>query len=92
MLMGRELGRMGLGRLWAPPNDWTPYPGGHHIGTTRMSATSTTGVLDGNGRAHDVDNLYVAGSSTFSSGGDSNPTLTIVALAHRLADHLKGLS
>lgn len=90
--IGREVGRLGLGRVNLPPlNDpsWVPEPGGHHMGTTRMSTDARYGVVDGNLRAHDVDNLYIAGSSTFASGGNSNPTLTIVALAHRLADYLK---
>lgn len=62
--------------------------GYHHMGTTRMSTSSASGVVDPAGRVHGVDNLYVAGSSVFPASGYANPTLTIVALASRLADHL----
>jgi len=47
------------------------------------------GVVDETCRVHSLANLYVAGSSVFPSSGASNPTLTIVALALRLADHIK---
>jgi choline dehydrogenase-like flavoprotein len=62
----------------------------HPSGTTRMSASPRTGVVDADGRVHGVDNLYVAGSSVFPTSGHFNPTLVIVALAARLADHLAG--
>lgn len=62
--------------------------GAHHMGTTRMHHDPALGVVDSVGKIHGVDNLYVAGSSTFPTYGTANPTLTIVALAIRLADHL----
>ena len=61
----------------------------HHIGTTRMAASPRDGVVDGNCRVHGTANLYVAGSSVFPTAGNANPTLTIVALALRLGDHLE---
>jgi choline dehydrogenase-like flavoprotein len=61
----------------------------HPSGTTKMSRSPATGVVDADLRVHGVDNLYVAGSSTFPTVGHANPTLTIVALAVRLADHLR---
>ena len=61
----------------------------HHIGTTRMSDSPLTGVVDRNCRVHGMDNLYICSSSVFPTGGYANPTLTIVALTLRLADHLK---
>jgi choline dehydrogenase-like flavoprotein len=61
----------------------------HHIGTTRMATTAAVGVVDPQCRIHDIKNMYVAGSSVFPTGGHSSPTLTIVALSMRLADHLK---
>jgi choline dehydrogenase-like flavoprotein len=87
--------RAGVGRLeLAMPN--TPQGwrdvlegGKHHIGTTRMHADPRHGVVDADGRVHGSENLYVTGSSIFPSGGYANPTLTIVALAIRLADHLR---
>jgi choline dehydrogenase-like flavoprotein len=63
----------------------------HHIGTTRMSDDPRHGVVDRHGRVHEVENLYVAGCSIFPTSGHANPTLTLVALALRLADHLKAM-
>lgn len=62
---------------------------GHHMGTTRMADSPTTGVVDRNCAVHGVPNLHIAGSSVFPTGGAANPTLTIVALALRLAEHLR---
>lgn len=61
----------------------------HNIGTTRMSGTPESGVVDTDCKVHGVENLYVAGSSVFPTSGHANPTLMIIALALRLADHLK---
>ncbi len=58
----------------------------HHLGTTRMSRTAEDGVVDVDCRVHTCPNLFVAGSSVFPVGGYVNPTLTIAALAMRLAD------
>ena len=64
------------------------FGGYHHMGTTRMSASPRTGVVDADCRVHGIDNLYVAGSSVFPTSGWANPTLTIAALAVRLGEHL----
>ncbi len=61
----------------------------HHMGTTRINADPRLGVVDPNLRIHETGNLYVAGSSVFPTSGIANPTLTILALVMRLADHLK---
>jgi choline dehydrogenase-like flavoprotein/GT2 family glycosyltransferase len=61
----------------------------HPMGTTRMDADRCRGVVDANSRVHGVSNLFVAGSSVFPSGGNAPPTLTVCALAIRLADHLR---
>ena len=61
----------------------------HHIGTTRMASDPKDGVVDTNCQVFGTTNLYVAGSSVFPTGGHANPTLTIVALAIRLAGHLQ---
>ena len=60
----------------------------HQMGTTRMSSDPKKGVVDSQCRVHGISNLYVAGGSVFPTSGWVNPTLTIVALALRLADHL----
>ena len=58
----------------------------HHLGTTRMHGDPRRGVVDADGRVHSMTNVYVAGSSVFPTGGYLNPTLTILALAIRLAE------
>ena len=63
----------------------------HHMGTTRMSEDPGTGVVDRNAKVFGIDNLFVAGSSTFPTGSHANPTLTVVAQAIRLADHITSL-
>ncbi|HBK06546.1 MAG TPA: GMC family oxidoreductase [Acetobacteraceae bacterium] len=62
--------------------------GGHHIGTARMGSGARSGVVDRDCKVFGVNNLYVAGSSTFPTSSQANPTLTIVAMAVRLAKHL----
>lgn len=97
-LLDAALRRAGIGRLRkAPllleaedPNDSGLFGDqNHHMGTTRMAATAAGGVVDTNLAVFSVPNLYVASSSVFPTGGHSNPTLTSLALAMRLADHLK---
>jgi choline dehydrogenase-like flavoprotein len=65
--------------------------GWHHMGTTRMHNNPKYGVVDGNARVHGMANLFVAGASVFPTGGYANPVLTTVALALRLADHIKAV-
>ena len=86
-------------RLMRGLEDWLADPAGgwgddlqggyHHMGTTRMADDPKEGVVDRDCRVHGIANLYIAGSSVFPTGGYANPTLTIVALALRMADHLK---
>jgi len=96
LAVGEELERLGIARtqvqdwLLTEDNDWPALEGQyHHIGTTRMHEDPKHGVTDSNCRVHGLANLYVAGSSVFPTSGYANPTLTLVALALRLADHLK---
>ena len=65
--------------------------GNHHLGTTRMSADPKSGVVDADSKVHGVENLFVAGSSVFPTYGASNPTMNLLALTLRLADHLKAV-
>ena len=60
----------------------------HHMGATRMAASPTHGVVDGQGRVHGIANLYIAGTSILPTGSASNPSYTALALAFRTADHL----
>lgn len=94
-IVAREFGRARIGRLRLVPDDpehtWseTLVGGSHHMGTTRMSRDPKRGVVDDHCRVHGIGNLYIAGSSVFPTGGSANPTLTIVALTLRLADHIR---
>lgn len=62
--------------------------GAHNMGVARMSANPDDGVTNRWGQTHDIPNLFVSDGSTFSTSGAANPTLTIVALAIRQADHI----
>ena len=88
-----ELGAAGVARLcWPLARSEllkAASPSRHHMGTTRMHADPREGVVDPQGRVHGTPNLYVAGSSVFPTSGIANPTLTLLALAFRLSDHLK---
>ena len=94
-LMALEFGRLGLGRgyseLFRNKNRWPAHTeaGKHHCGTTRMADSPESGVVDSNCQVFGIDNLFIAGSSVFPTIGYANPTLSIVALAVRLSDHLK---
>lgn len=94
-LFGTEVGRAGVGRLRVlHPPDETGWPsdtagGWHLMGTTRMSRDPRRGVVDRDARVHAMSNLYIAGSSIFATAGGATPTLTLVALTLRLAEHLK---
>jgi choline dehydrogenase-like flavoprotein len=93
-ILGAEVGAAGIGRLQItlPDGDSWPEPprgGWHLMGTTRMSDNPRKGVVDRNCQVHGVHNLFVAGSSVFPTAGSGTPTLTLVGLAIRLADHLK---
>jgi glucose dehydrogenase len=62
--------------------------GHHHMGTCRMGASEADSVTDRHCRVHGVPNLFVVGGASFASAGAVNPTLTMVALAIRVADNL----
>src|SRR3954464_11774460 len=96
-LLGREMGRTGTGRVqlreWLLSDDktWPSFISGgwHHMGTTRMSDDPKQGVVDANCRVHGLSNLYIGGAAVYPTAGAVNPTLTLVAISLRLADHLK---
>ncbi len=97
-LLAAALGSAGIGRVFSYAHTeqplsgvhWPQIGGGfHHMGTTRMAANPERGVVDQDCRVFGLENLYVAGSSVFPTAGLANPTLTLVALALRLADRLR---
>ena len=93
----RELGRLGVARLQIISADAKggggPLklldPDSHYMGSTRMDADPAKGVVDADTKVHGLSNLFIAGSSVFPNGGWANPTWTIVALAVRLAAHIR---
>ncbi len=96
-LVAAEFARVGIGRTRLEPwlrDEQVATDGAfggvpHYLGTTRMSEDPREGVVDRNCAVHGMENLYVAGSSVFPTAGQANPTFTIVALALRLAQHLR---
>lgn len=94
-VLSAAVGAAGAGRVFDrtqvdPDLMWFQAHGGsHHMGTVRMARDARHGVVDANCRVHSVSNLYVAGSAVFPTTGYANPTFTIVALALRLAAHLR---
>lgn len=94
-IVDAELKRLGIGALAPLGRDHVEnWPenlegGWHQIGTTRMHDDPRRGVVDAQGKLHGVANLFIAGSSVFPTSGVAPPTLTIVALALRLAEHLR---
>ncbi|WP_299916839.1 GMC family oxidoreductase [uncultured Roseobacter sp.] len=75
---------VGATRVFPTP----PYPSTHNLGTNRMSENARDGVVNKHGQTHDIANLFISDGSQFTTGAAENPTLTIVALAIRQADHI----
>jgi choline dehydrogenase-like flavoprotein len=92
-VFAQEIARAGIGHYQIELDGELPVistPGtSHHMGTTRMHTDPKQGVVDENCQVHGVSNLFIASSSVFPTGGYANPTLTIVALAMRIADRVK---
>lgn len=96
-ILAQEFGRADLGRIRIEgEHEGRTFGdqlslGDHHMGTTRAHLDPQHGVVDADLKIHGVANLYVAGSSVFPTGGHVPPTLTIVALAIRLSEHIRQL-
>lgn len=94
-LIGRALAAGGAATITlddAEAERWSNHPvpvGGHHIGTARMAATAAEGVCDANAELFDTRGVFVAGAACFATSSFANPTLTLLALTLRLADHLR---
>ena len=96
-LIARELERTGTGTLHFDDEAVESAVlrsgayGGHHSGTARMAESPRDGVVDADCRVFGTDNLFLASGAVLPTSSQANPTLTILALALRLADHLTGL-
>ena len=62
--------------------------GYHQMGGTRMGTDKKNSVVNKDLKVHDINNLYISGSSNFVTGGYTNPTFTIIQLAIRLAEKI----
>ena len=90
-LLDKDLGRLQLFNWILQDKDYPEYDelaGYHHMGGTRMSNSKEFGVVDSNCLVYGSKNLYIAGSSIFTTGGHNNPTLPIIQFSLRLANHL----
>ena len=88
-VLGEWVEASGLGRVETEAGTRPDPNAHHHAGTTRIHVDPRLGVADADARLHGTENLYLTGASVFPTAGFANPTLTIVAIALRLADHLK---
>ena len=90
LFIEKDIGRVGMLPFLGNNDDFPQqFPGMmHHLGGTPMSISPKTGIVDENLKIFNVDNVWLAGSSVFRAAGHANPTLTIVQLSLRLADHL----
>jgi choline dehydrogenase-like flavoprotein len=94
MEVAKLLGANNVGRMKIDFNGGTEWQNDvgwqyHHFGGTRMHNSPEKGIVDSECKVHGVNNLFIASSSVFPTCGHANPTLNIVALTLRLADHLK---
>jgi choline dehydrogenase-like flavoprotein len=94
-MLAKRLEDSGAAQIHLPPNDsieeairTKARDGYHQAGLARMSVSPLNGVVDANCRVHGTSNLFVASAAVFPVSGQANPTLSVVALALRLADHL----
>jgi choline dehydrogenase-like flavoprotein len=94
-LLAEDLRRSQIGYFEYDPasveTEMTRYGayGGHHLGTARMGTDPRLSVINADCRVHETTNMYVAGAAAFATSSQANPTLTVVALALRLAAHLR---
>lgn len=92
--LARDMAATGTGLLYLHPEAAQIFAtnfghAGHHMGTTRMATQPAQGVTDAQGKVHGIENLWCQGSSLFPTPGAAYPTLTILALALRLADSFR---
>ncbi|MDZ7676207.1 MAG: GMC oxidoreductase [Acidimicrobiales bacterium] len=80
----------GAADVWAENPATGLTAGTHQAGTCRMGTDPATSVADPAGRVHGHDNLWVADASLHVTNGGVSPSLTVFALAHRVAQHLVG--
>ena len=92
MFVDNNIGRLSINENLYDKWDYEVTVGNHQLGGTRIGFNIDDSVVDRNLKIHNIGNLYVSGSSTFRTGGHSNPTYSIVNLAVRLGNHLSKLN
>ena len=89
-LVEKDMGRIAINEdIFSYDNFKTKLNAGHQMGGTCAGKNKLNSVVDKNLKVHSIDNLFVTGSSVFTTSGHGNPTYTIVLLSLKLADHLK---
>ena len=91
-LVENDLGRLAAEDFLYSNKNYNHLNGYHHMGGTRMGASTKNSVVNKNLKVHDTENLFVVGSSVFVSSGHAYPTLTITQLSLKLAEHLYNLT
>jgi choline dehydrogenase-like flavoprotein len=91
-LSGQAVPVATIAELGGPPGELAAGQAStaHIMGTARMGRDARKSVVDAFGRAHEVENLFLADGSVFVSSGGFNPTNTIMALSLRMARHIAG--
>lgn len=84
------LGRMAIDAEAIDPTDFPLLQANHHCCTVPMSADPSSGVVDRDLKVWGFEDLHLAGSGVFPTAGVTSPTISIVALSVRLAQHLQG--
>ena len=84
----QDLGRVAIKENIYNLDNFENMGGYHHLGGTRIGTNKLNSVVDKNLKVHDINNLFISGSSNFLTGGYTHPTYTIVQLSLRLADKM----
>ena len=89
LLLRDDIGRLAIeDYLYDENSKYDVISGNHQMGGTRIGVSVTDSVVDKNLKVHDIENLYITGSSVFRTSGHCHPTYTIVQLSLRLAEHI----
>ena len=90
-LISNDIGRIAVDEFLYNDQTYEHKNGYHHLGGTRMGSNKNESVVDKNCKIHNTKNLFVAGSSVFTTSGHAYPTLTITQISTRLGDYISNI-